>query len=177
MKIRTDFVTNSSSSSFTLLISIELKEGGLIDFTGVSDCEGEYEYYQLTALKSPKQLCACKNVDELVEMLKNSVVNNGVYGEGFPEDGFSGSRCYGRALSDESDFICEIKERIGSMDDIQQIFIQGQEEGWGGDYWYRTFTFDNETKEYTLCEDGCEFEGEGRGGFIEFTDEDEAAEN
>ena len=47
MKIRTDFVTNSSSSSFTLLISIELKEGGLIDFNGISDCEGELSIISL----------------------------------------------------------------------------------------------------------------------------------
>lgn len=173
MKIRTDFVTNSSSSSFTLLISIELKEGGLIEFNGMSDCEGEYEYYQLAPLKSPKQLCGCKDVNELIEMLKNSVVNNGVYGKGFEEDGIEPRDCYDRVLSDDSEFICEIKECLGSMDDIGQILIQGGEEGFGDDYWCRTFIFDNETKEYRYQEDGYEFEGEGRGGVIEFTDEDE----
>ncbi len=145
----------------------------MIDFNGISDCEGAYEYYQLAPLKSPKQLCSCKDVNELIEMLKNSVVNNGVYGKGFKEDGFSGSDCYDRVLSDDSDFIRDVRERVSSMDDILQIFIQGEEEGYSGDYWCRRYTFDNVTKEYVFYEDGCEFEGEGRGGVIEFTDEDE----
>ncbi len=174
MKIRTDFVTNSSSSSFTLWISVELKNGEQMEFCGTGDCEGIEDYYQLASVKSPKELCSCKDVNELIEMLKNTVVTNGIYGEGFPEEGFTDDRCYERVLSDDSDFIREIRERVGSMADIKRIFIQGEEEGSGfDDYQCRRFTFDNTTKEYIYYEDGCKFGCEGRGGAIEFADKKE----
>ena len=47
MKIRTDFVTNSSSSSFILTIKFELDNGETIMWEGKSDVgEGAYEYIQ-----------------------------------------------------------------------------------------------------------------------------------
>ena len=67
MKIRTDFVTNSSSSSFVLSLKFELTNGETISWEGLSDCgEGAYDYVQLSARKSPEELGSCGAVEELV---------------------------------------------------------------------------------------------------------------
>ena len=53
MKIRTDFVTNSSSSSFVLVIRIGLKNGEVLKFIGDGGVsENDETYYQLQHLKA-----------------------------------------------------------------------------------------------------------------------------
>ena len=70
MKIRTDFVTNSSSSSFIITIAIDTNDG-------VLSCELssgiEERYESIIATRSPEEMGQCSSVEDLMALLRTAV--------------------------------------------------------------------------------------------------------
>lgn len=158
MKIRTDFITNSSSSSFVLSLKFELTNGESISWEGFSDCgEGAYDYIELSATKSPEELGSCNTIDELVDMLKESIVG------------------YENPVLDDDSSVIESLKALSSMEDIAKITIEGYEETFedyddGAYASDEIVTYDLKNKKQTATAFGFDYiECEGTGGSLNFS--------
>ena len=166
MKIRHGFVTNSSSSSFILLIKIEKTDGKIIEFKGNGgspEC-GRIDYFDCDAKisVSPRQLGKAKDVEKMIKLLTDGVI----------DDTWDWQRKIFEAPASEEEFdedihgaywfIEEIRENIKSMDEIAKIYIAGEEYNYV-DY-IRRFLYDRQKDEYTGIIIGEDFEKDGSSG-------------
>lgn len=161
MKIRTDFVTNSSSSSFTLTIRISLTDRNYVSFSGTAyPDEPEYgEFFKGSAYvhTSPKQLGAAESVDELISLLQGGVI----------DDLFYKKR---KIFTNRSRFVKDIRQEISSIDKVEKITIRASRES-GSAEQIMNYTFNRKTNEYTGKIKGRDFYTDGeRGGELLFSD-------
>lgn len=182
MKIRTDFVTNSSSSSLVFLLKLNMKDGNIFCYGGTGSCGegGDDDFYELDISVSPRELGLAQSVDELIALLKEGVKDGEckIFDAEDPNllnqlEESESSRLI-RSYRNASRFIASISE-ISDMDQIRSITITGNEQGRYQQY-FRSFTYDLEKGEYTLRSRGTEFEKNGgSGGDLRFRDADLAS--
>jgi len=178
MKFRTDFVTNSSSSSFVVKILFELNNGKKVSFSGegYTDETGVIDYFTQNAIitVSPRQLGMAKDLEELIQLLANGVLDADWDGNGtkiFAQHSKVKSDCGNCTTRDPYNFIDKIRESVSSINDIKKITISSKESN--TDDYVRNFYYNRLTNEYTCKIQGKEMNVAGsHGGDIRFDDAD-----
>ena len=173
MKIRTDFVTNSSSSSFTVQIDVTLADGNVISFKNTSDAgEGPGVYESVFVDLSPKKMGEAGSVEALIGMLERNVKGN-VWSD--EEQGLRKESVFkdDSASKSAKSFLKKLRS-LNSMDEIKSIHVSGTETMDKVDH--TDVTYDLQEKTYTGERYGHAFDeypNGGCGGSFILPDEDQ----
>lgn len=112
---------------------------------------------------SPKQLGTAGSIAEVVELLRENVIDD--YGEEvrvFDDSRMAYFERYGYRVNP----LTMLADTFKSMDDIKAITIRGDEEDYDvwENYFYRTYTYDRQTGKYYGTHDGYAFDYDGKSG-------------
>ena len=177
MKIRSDFVTNSSSSSFTITLDIKLKDGKVLRFCDGRDGDDGAIFGKLY----PAELAAQKSIEDLIALLRKNVYLYDNYldeGKIYPFD--PESPLYPADYDDNApEKMVNALRELKGMEDIASITVEGMEEYANGEEpWTQTWSYDMETGEESFTEEGerlTDYDG-GSGGSLnswQFEQDDE----
>ncbi|MDD7173495.1 MAG: hypothetical protein PUH70_00220 [Clostridiales bacterium] len=183
MKFRSDFVTNSSSSSFTVSIKIVTKADETITLSATAGGEDNEGYLGVDFRYSPQRLAHSSSIDELLRLILDGATVTVWDDESDDEvpshEAFWECADYDNDEDEDEELLFgpdEIRDAfaskvraIGSMDSIRSITISGSEDGWSNVDYCQEFTYDYETGAYTGKISGCE-NANGSGGGLYFDD-------
>ncbi len=156
MKIRTDFVTNSSSSVFFLSIRLNLKDKRKLSCK-LEGCPEGIEYGEINVRMKAEDVKNAATVDDLILLLRQNILD-------FDREIFT----------DTHPFIQKLRKSMKSVDEIESIELTGKESskyyGENGEFQDTlgvTTKYSFVTRKSSIELEGSPFDsGDSGGGFI-----------